>query len=108
MAALKDPDSVFHYYQKLIALRKQYPVIVHGKYRLLLEDDPDLFVYTREFEGEKLLVVCSFTEEEREISLPEEFKEAQCLIGNYPDLGDEGKEKRLVRPYEAFVYFLRQ
>ena len=107
-AALKDPDSVFHYYQKLIALRKQYPVIVHGKYRLLLEGDPDLFVYTREFEGEKLLVVCSFTEEEREISLPEEFKEAQCLIGNYPDLGDEGKEKRLVRPYEAFVYFLRQ
>lgn len=107
-AALKDPDSVFHYYQKLIALRKQYPVIVHGKYRLLLEDDPDLFVYTREFEGEKLLAVCSFTEEEREISLPEEFKEAERLIGNYPDLKDEGKEKRLLRPYEAFVYLRGQ
>ena len=107
-AALKDPDSVFHYYQKLIALRKQYPVIVHGKYRLLLEDDPDLFVYTREFEGEKLLAVCSFTEEEREISLPEEFKEAERLIGNYPDLKDEGKGKRLLRPYEAFVYLRGQ
>lgn len=33
-------DSVFHYYPKLIALRKEYEIIVYGHYDLLLPEDP--------------------------------------------------------------------
>lgn len=100
-AELADPDSVFHYYQKLISLRKTHPIIVQGTYELLLEDDEELFVYTRTFEGKKLLVVCSFTEKEVSFSLPEEFLSASCLIANYPEFSPEKEQK--LRPYEAFV-----
>lgn len=100
-AAVEDPESVFHYYQKLIALRKQYPVIVYGNYQLLLEDSEELFVYTRKYEGEKLLVVCSFTDKEMGFEIPKEFQGAQCLIANYENSYDS--EKMVLKPYEAFV-----
>lgn len=100
-AAIADPESVFHYYQKLIALRKQHPVIVYGNYQLLLEDSEELFVYIRKYEGEKLLVVCSFTDKKVEFEIPKEFQGAQCLIANYENSYDS--EKMMLKPYEAFV-----
>lgn len=59
------PDSVFHYYQKLIELRHTHDVIVYGTYDLLLPEDPDLYVYTRTLGDQKLLVVCNLSENER-------------------------------------------
>lgn len=67
---MSDLDSVFHYYQKLIALRKKYALIVYGKYEMLFEDDENLFVYTRELDDEKLLTVCNFTDQQQEFDLP--------------------------------------
>ena len=81
-AQVGDPDSVFSYYKKLIALRKQYPVIVYGEYKLLDEENPDIYAYTREYEGKKLLVICNFTDKTVEFDMPEEFVEAECLITN--------------------------
>ena len=52
-----DQDSVFRYYQKLIALRKTEPIFTEGKFTLLLRDDPSVFAYTRETQEEKLLVI---------------------------------------------------
>lgn len=102
-AELADEDSVFHYYQKLISLRKQYPIIVYGKYELLLKDDENLFVYTREMENEKLLTVCNFSGKEQALELPEEFVNAQCLIANIP--GEYAEKNRVLKPYEAFVLY---
>lgn len=102
-AELEDENSVFHYYRKLISLRKQYPVIVYGKYELLLGEDENLFVYTRELGDEKLLIVCNFSDQEQEFRIPEEFVNAQCLIANMP--GSYEEEKRMLNPYEAFVLY---
>ena len=105
--ALSDPDSVFHYYRKLIALRKTHSVIVYGDYTPLLEDDPALCAYTRTLDGEALLVVCNFTDRERALTLPEAFVSGQILITN---LGrKEIKENALVMlPYESVVIRVRQ
>lgn len=83
--ALADPDSVFYYYQKLIQLRKQYDIIVYGIYELLEAGHPDLYVYTRTLGEEKLLVVCNFSDHPASFCMPEEFKDAQCLITNMQD-----------------------
>jgi len=42
-AQMNDPDSVFSYYKKLIALRKQYDVVAYGRYQLIMEDDPQVY-----------------------------------------------------------------
>lgn len=100
-AETADPDSVFHYYRKLIALRKEYPVIVYGKYEELLADSEELFVYTRTLDGEKLLVVCSFCDHETTFTIPGEFAGASCLISNEENVYHRADVT--LRPFEAFV-----
>ncbi len=94
---LINKDSVFYYYQKLIQLRKKEPVIVDGKYELLLPEDPAIFAYTRTTEDAKLLVLCNFTPEEKTFELPKEYEGGELLLGNYREEGKEGT----LRPYEA-------
>ncbi len=100
-AETADKDSVFHYYKKLIALRKENPVMVYGKYELLWEESEELFVYTRTLEQESLLVVCNFTEKEVPFTLPEQFVGMPCLISNLEN--NYEKQDLTLRPYEAFV-----
>ncbi len=98
-AALEDKNSVFYFYQKLIALRKHYVVFRDGEFTLLDPENREVFAYTRRTAGERLLVVCNFTSREQPFDLPGEFEGAQTLIGNY-----EGPADRL-RPYEARMYY---
>ena len=100
-AETADPDSVFHYYKKLIALRKQNPIIVYGKYEPLLKDSEELFVYTRTLGGEKLFVACNFTDKEASLSLPEEFIGRDRLISNMEN--DYSRREIVLKPYEAFA-----
>ena len=100
-AETADPDSVFHYYKKLIALRKQNPIIVYGKYELLLKDSEELYVYTRTLDDEKLLVVCNFSETKTHFTIPEEFIGKTSLISNMENTYD--KPEITLRPYEAVV-----
>ncbi len=104
-AELADPDSVFYYYKKLIALRKQEAVMVYGDYQLLEPDSESLYIYTRTLEDgehrEKLLVICNFTEQEQNYEISEEFRNGSILIGN-GQRSEVDKELRLF-PYEALV-----
>lgn len=86
-------DSVFNYYKKLIALRKKYEIIVYGDYKLLFPEDEELFVYERSLEGKKLLVVCNFSENEREFDFSI-VKDGQILINNYKDFNMENNKLR--------------
>lgn len=105
-AETANPDSVFHYYKKLIALRKAYPVVVYGKYEMMMEDSEELYVYTRAFEKESLLVVCSFCDHDTNFTLPAEFAGASCLICNVEN--EYGNPKMTLKPYEAFVLYRKE
>ena len=100
-AALEDKNSIFHYYQKLIALRKAEPIMVYGHYDLLEPEHDSLYVYTRSLDGQKLLVICNFTKEQISYEVPAEFGGAQILIGNYERDKAEGTIE--LKPYEAMV-----
>ena len=94
-------DSVFKYYQKLIKLRHESDLIVYGTYDLILDDDKDIYAYIRTLGDEKLIVYCNFSENTREVKLPEEFTDGKILISNYNDA--KVSEKITLRPYEAIV-----
>ena len=95
-------DSVYHYYQKLIQLRKENEIIVYGTYELLNPEDTNTFMYTRTYEKEKLLVLLNFTEKEQLVSIPEEFStgKASCMISNYEN---PMQKENILRAYEAVV-----
>ena len=96
-AALADPDSVFYYYQKLIALRKSHEVFRSGRFTLLLPEDEQRFVYRRDTEKEHMLVICNFSGENaplEDLDLPAVAPE----LCNYSELSD------YLKPYEARLY----
>ena len=100
-AALADPDSVFYFYQKLIALRKRYPVSREGGFTLLSPEDGAVFAYTRDTGEEHLLVVCNFTAEGQPEVCPEGFRGAQVLAANYTNPAGP------LRPYETRMLYYR-
>ena len=107
--SLADPNSVFYYYQKLIRLRKENPVIIYGSYRLLLESHEEIYAFTRMLDEDRLLVILNFSRNTPIFDLLENisFAGTELLINNYPVDPDEELHKFRLRPYEARVYRLR-
>lgn len=111
---LQDENSVFHYYKKLIHLRKENSIFVDGDFTLLLPEDENIFAYVREYEGRRLLVAANFTDKEVECPLLKEWgvpadedgaaksrdNGVKLLIHNYNDLPSQQK----LRPYEAMIW----
>ena len=97
-AALADPDSVFYYYQKLIALRKNHEVFRSGRFTLLLPEDEQRFVYRRDTETEHLMVICNFSGESVPLWDVEIPAEAELVLSNYKQQDD------FLQPYEARLY----
>lgn len=109
--ALKDKDSVFYHYQKLIKLRKEFDIIAYGDYKIILEENKNIYAYLREYKNEKLLVINNFYGVETEFNLPKELNfngyKSKILISNYKDSKEEFKNIKL-RPYESIVYHLEK
>ena len=101
-AQVDDPDSVYSYYKKLVALRKQHRVISEGQIEFLYKDDPDLLAYRRWDGDSQLLVLCNLTGHEAPVQLPAQWQDAGVLLGNYPDAAPAAA----LRPYEALVLSL--
>lgn len=98
---LQDEDSVLNYYRKLVALRKEYPVISEGDIRFLETEEENLLAYERVLGEEKLTVLCSFSGQE--LPIPEALQtEGQILIGNYEE---QEAGRKLLRPYETAAYY---
>ena len=97
-----DPDSVFSYYKELIRLRHENDIIVYGEYELLEPQNEELFIYTRTWNSEQLMVLCNFTD--KDVVIPAAVMaqipaDAQILISNHV-----GNLEAVLRPYEARVY----
>ncbi|RLQ96610.1 glycoside hydrolase family 13 protein [Falsibacillus albus] len=106
-SAVEDPNSIFHHYRKLIAMRKEMDTIVHGKFELINGDHPEVFAYTRKLGNEVILVIANFYGRHPDFILPDalSFERAEQLISNYPDSPVDPKHVQL-RPYEALVFKL--
>ena len=103
-AQVNDPDSVFAYYKKLIALRHTNEVMVNGVYDVLIPDHPQIYAYTTTLGDKQLLVLCN--DSDTNAAIPAEIQEKihaakNILIQNYKDT-----DESTLRPYEAVVYAL--
>lgn len=103
-AQVNDENSVYNYYKKLISLRKENEIIIYGDYELLLPEDENIYAYIREFNNEKLLVICNFSKNVMDFEVPKELrgKEEEMLISNYSE--EKLVDNISLRPYEARVY----
>ncbi|MFT8312658.1 MAG: alpha-glucosidase [Clostridium sp.] len=105
---LRDSDSIFNYYKKLIDIRKKNDIVVYGTYDLIFEDNEEIYAYTRTLEDRKLLVICNFTEKNPVFNMPGElqYSSKELVIGNYDIDESSSIESFELRTYEARVYLL--
>lgn len=101
--AVQDSNSIFHFYRKLIALRKSSmysSVIVFGEYQLLLPQHEQLYVYTRRYQGIKIAVVANLSNQEA--ALPTIAKQWRTILSSYNDKELKQTQKTLL-PYESYL-----
>jgi oligo-1,6-glucosidase len=98
----KDPNSILNYFRKMQQLRKDNEVLIYGKFTLIDAANPDVFAYTREWEGRKLLVLLNFRNKTVKTDTGLDTRNAKVLIGNYPAATADGT----LKPYEAVIYEL--
>ena len=101
--ALADEDSIFHYMQKLIRMRKENLIAVYGDFKEYEPDNQQLYIYERNDQDQKMFVVLNFSDQEAAFTMPEEWEKEKTkfLIGNYPE---KPLESRAFAPWEAAVY----
>ena len=105
---LKDEDSIFHYYQKLIALRKdseESDVIAYGDVEPLAQKDPSVFAYRRTYEGHELIVTANFYGKEYQWKGAPNLNGFKKVLGNYEntEIAEDGTMH--MKPYEAAVWY---
>ena len=99
----KDETSCLNYFRKLTKLRKENPVLVYGRYTLLDKSNPDVYTYTREMEGKKILIILNFSNKTVAVNTVTDMSKTKILLNNYEGESVAGK----LRPYEAVVYSLQ-
>lgn len=101
---IKDKNSIYNHYKKLISLKKNNKTLTHGKFKLVLEEDKHIFAYLRELDGERYLILSNLSENEKTLNLSEfNIKNEDIIISNYKTI-DKKLENYIVRPYESVVY----
>ena len=95
---------IFTFYQDLIRLRKEMPIISEGSYKPAFEDSQQVYAFERQYEDRKLLVLNNFYATEVEIELPATYQNGQILLSNYEDA--EVSEKILLKPYQTLAIYI--
>ena len=101
---IADENSVFHFYRKLIGLRKQERVLIDGRFELLLPEHDSLFAYTRENEDCVLLVICNFASAAVSYDLPGNWEDGEVLLSN----GKQNFSQGILEPYDAYMVIRRK
>lgn len=97
--ALADKQSLFYTYQKLIALRKEYPCMSEGKYEVLETGNSLVMAYRKYDDQDDFIILVNFTSDEQAFDVSSE--EYSLFMHNY----DEAAflDRQILRPYEAIV-----
>lgn len=101
---IKDENSIYSHYKKLISLKKNSKTLTHGEFKLVFEDDKHVFAYLRELDNERYLILSNLSEHEKKLNLSEfNIKNGDIVLSNYKIIEKDLKEF-IVRPFESVVY----
>ena len=95
-AALADPDSIYHYTQRLLSLRKSALAFVYGDYEDLAPKHPSLFLFARTLGNDRYLIALNFSRET--IAVPNIVAQGNLILSNGAGTSRElkGWEARIV------------
>jgi len=97
--SVKDLDSIYHYYQKLIKFRIGNEIIKNGTYEEILPHNKNVFAYRRSYKGKDLFVICSFAKKNQKVKGLVKYCKGNLVVSNYKD-----NLPNILKPYECRVY----
>ena len=104
-AAEKDPDSILNFYRALLKFRKENEIVIYGDYKEHYKSSKTLYVYERNYEGKRMLVINAFGDKPVKFKAPKGFElsKGKLVLANYKDtnIQDNGFT---TKPYETRVY----
>jgi len=98
-----DPDSIYHYYQHMIDLRKKTPALIYGAYKDLDPANPRVFAYTRTLDKDAYLIVLNFSHDPISYPIPGGVKVGQLQISNL-GRAEENTAALHLKAWEARIY----
>ena len=99
----KDPDSILHYFRKMVRVRKSNPILLYGNYHLLDKEHDKIYAYTRTLGDERFLILLNFSVDHLEYKVPGTFRhDEEILINNYATC-EQYADKVHLQPYQAIV-----
>ena len=98
-----NPNSPLNYFRNIIKYRKSEPTLVYGKYTLLDKENPNVYAYTREWEGKKLLILLNFSKQIAAANTGFDISKAIVKMNNYSDFAADGQ----LKPYQAVILELK-
>jgi oligo-1,6-glucosidase len=104
-----DQSSCLNYFRSVVKLRNNnIATLVYGKYTLLDKNNPKVYAYTRESEGQKMLILLNFSSSNAQANIQLNITNAKLLLSNYKDaaISNKGKSSITLRPYQAVIYKL--
>lgn len=104
--ALDDPNSVYHYYKKMIRIRRESETLIYGEYELIFGDHEDIYAYLRHGKDEDYLVVVNMFNKEVDIDYSD-YTVDELVLSNY-DVDDATETNFTLRPYEARLLKLKR
>ncbi|WNF22894.1 alpha-glucosidase [Mesobacillus jeotgali] len=102
-AQLQDPDSILHFYKKMIEMKKANEIFTYGTYDLVLEDNEQIYAYTRTMDDKQALIISNLTNEPAAFEFDGfPLESSQLLLNNYKV--EEQESLFTLKPYETRVY----
>jgi oligo-1,6-glucosidase len=101
-ASKNDPNSILNHFKKMVKLRKENPVLIHGTYELIAKEHPQIYAYTRTLGQEKMLVILNFSKETTSLELDKNLVPGEILINNYENV-DLANGTVSLKPYQGMV-----
>jgi alpha-glucosidase len=106
---LHDPDSILHFYKKMIRLRKEYRLFIYGRFELFYANHQRLFVYTRRLGKQQAIVINNFSPHFTRFKIPSSlnYSASQLVLNNYQIEDRKLRKNFTLKPYETRVYILK-
>ena len=101
--SIKDPNSIYNYYKKMIEVHKKEALLVEAEYKDLLPKNKHLFIYTRTKDNITYLCINNFEDKDIKYKLPKIEGKKEILLSNY-NIKDINEEKLILKPYETRLY----
>lgn len=93
--SIQNQESLYHFYKKLIRIRKENQTLVYGDYQDLMPKHKTIVLFERKDKNNQFLVLCNYKNKDQKRPKQIDFSNYEIVLSNY------STDASFLRPYEV-------